>query len=66
MPDLYIRGEGGSVIPMDLPLPEDIAQRYASGALVRVNADGSDWTEPAPAAESAPAVKPRTRRQASA
>lgn len=60
MPDLYIRGEGGSVIPMDLPLPEDIAQRYASGALVRVNADGSDWVEPTPVL---PVQKPAARRK---
>lgn len=60
MPDLYIRGEGGSVIPMDLPLPEDIAQRYASGALVRVNVDGSDWVEPAPAP---PVQKSAARRK---
>ena len=57
MPDtIHVRGEGGSVIAMDLPLPEGIAQRYAAGLLVRVNPDGSDWSEPSPAAASATPV----------
>ncbi|MCY0961567.1 hypothetical protein [Streptomyces sp. H27-H5] len=41
---IHVRGEGGAVIAMDLPLPEAIAERYASGLLVRVNADGSPHT----------------------
>lgn len=61
MPDLYVRGEGGSVIGMDLPLPEGIAQRYASGAIVRVNADGSDWVDALPA--PAVSVKPKAARK---
>jgi hypothetical protein len=61
MSDLYVRGEGGSIIPMDLPLPEDIAQRYDSGALVRVNADGSPWVD-APPAPAVP-VKPKAPRK---
>lgn len=40
----FIRGEGGDVIPMSLPLGEGIAGRLASGALVRVNPDGSPYT----------------------
>lgn len=51
---IHVRGEGGSVIAMDLPLPENIAERYAAGALVRVHPDGSPWTADTPAA-AAPA-----------
>jgi len=67
----FIRGEGGDIIPMDLPLGEGIAGRLASGALVRVNADGSPWVEPAsdapvkaPAkAKRGPAAKPTTENE---
>lgn len=38
---IYVRGEGGAILAMDLPLPEGIAERYAAGLLVRVNSDGS-------------------------
>ena len=41
-----VRGEGGDIIPMSLPLGEGIAARIRSGACVRVNPDGSPWTEP--------------------
>lgn len=47
---IHVRGEGGSVIAMDLPLPEGIAQRYADGLIVRVNPDGSDYVESSSAA----------------
>ncbi|MFB6517446.1 hypothetical protein [Streptomyces sp. NPDC056401] len=52
---IYVRGEGGMVIAMDLPLPESIAERYESGQLVRVHSDGSPYA-PAPAPERAPAA----------
>ncbi|GAA0969780.1 hypothetical protein GCM10009555_017530 [Acrocarpospora macrocephala] len=39
--------EGGSIIEMDLPLPEGIAQRVLKGAITRVaNADGDPYEEP--------------------
>lgn len=40
---IYVRGEGGAVIAMDLPLPEAIAERYERGQLQRVNSDGSPY-----------------------
>ncbi|PWG08773.1 hypothetical protein DF268_35990 [Streptomyces sp. V2] len=40
---IYVRGEGGAVIAMDLPLPEGIAERYERGQLVRVHSDGSPY-----------------------
>lgn len=40
---IYVRGEGGAVFAMDLPLPEAIADRFERGQLVRVNADGSPY-----------------------
>ncbi|MEU0133396.1 hypothetical protein ABZ172_05045 [Streptomyces sp. NPDC006296] len=47
---IHVRGEGGSVFAMSLPLPEGIAERYERGLLVRVNEDGSPYAgAPAPA-----------------
>ncbi|MFJ6615451.1 hypothetical protein ACIQPT_34825 [Streptomyces sp. NPDC091289] len=40
---IHVRGEGGMVFAMDLPLPEGIAERYERGLLVRVNEDGSPY-----------------------
>ncbi|MFG3050327.1 hypothetical protein ACGFZP_05135 [Kitasatospora sp. NPDC048239] len=45
---IHVRGEGGTVIAMDLPLPEAIAQRLAKGQLQRVTEDGSPYTAPPP------------------
>jgi hypothetical protein len=46
MPEvIHVRGEGGGVWPMDLPLSPPIQQRFDRGELVRVNEDGSAWTE---------------------
>ena len=42
-----IRGEAGDITPMSPPLGEGIAQRLRTGALVRVNPDGSRWAAPA-------------------
>ncbi|GGV13611.1 hypothetical protein [Streptomyces spectabilis] len=47
---IYLRGEGGGIHAMDLPLHESIQQRLERGQLRRVNADGSPL-----AAEQAPA-----------
>jgi len=45
---IYVRGEGGSIIMMDLPLPEAIQLRVDAGAIVRVNEDGSAWSDSVP------------------
>lgn len=54
MPEVWlIRCEGGSIEPMELPLGEGMASRLASGALVRVNEDGSLWSgDPAPTVDT--------------
>lgn len=41
----FMRGEGGSIIAMDLPFPEDIQKRVDVGLIVRVHKDGSPWTD---------------------
>jgi hypothetical protein len=43
---MWIRGENGVVHQMDLPLSPHIQHRLNTGDLVRVNEDGSPWTEP--------------------
>lgn len=40
---IYVRGEGGVIFAMDLPLPEGIAERYERGLITRVNEDGSPY-----------------------
>jgi hypothetical protein len=63
MPEtIYVRGEGGGIHPMDLPLPESIADRLAKGSLRRVNEDGSPYVEADDSAASAPG--PPTERPA--
>lgn len=50
---IHVRGEGGQIIEMSLPLPEPVADRLTKGLLRRVNADGSPYaggTEPSAAA----------------
>ncbi|WP_327268807.1 hypothetical protein OG233_14115 [Streptomyces sp. NBC_01218] len=42
---IHVRGEGGQVFAMDLPLPEGIADRYERGLLARVDADGTPYNE---------------------
>jgi hypothetical protein len=46
---IYVRGEGGGIFAMDLPLPEAIAERLAKGQIKRVNRDGSPYSGAAPA-----------------
>lgn len=53
---IHVRGEGGHIFTMDVPLPEGIADRYERGLLVRVNADGSPY---AGAPTSAPLPEPQ-------
>jgi hypothetical protein len=43
---IYLRGEGGGIHEMDLPLPESIEERLVKGMLQRVNEDGTPYTEP--------------------
>ncbi|MFF0426905.1 hypothetical protein ACFYUJ_21135 [Streptomyces sp. NPDC004520] len=48
---IHVRGEGGAVIAMDLPLAEGIQERFDRGLIQRVNADGSPYSAtPTPAA----------------
>jgi hypothetical protein len=44
---IHVRGEGGTVIAMDLPLHEAMADRLTRGQLQRVNPDGTPYTGPA-------------------
>ncbi|WP_327376203.1 hypothetical protein OG393_20990 [Streptomyces sp. NBC_01216] len=44
---IHVRGEGGAVIAMDLPLPEAIQQRLDRGLIQRVDADGTSLGVPA-------------------
>jgi hypothetical protein len=46
---IHVRGEGGQIIKMDLPLPESIQDRLTKGLIRRVNADGSPYASQAPA-----------------
>ncbi|WP_405019556.1 hypothetical protein OHV05_24470 [Kitasatospora sp. NBC_00070] len=58
---IHVRGEGGMVIAMDLPLPEEIALRLTKGALTQVNADGSPLhiaSTPEPGIPAAPDKAP--------
>ena len=42
---IYVRGEGGSIILMGLPLHPEIQKRFDVGLIVRVCRDGSPWTD---------------------
>jgi hypothetical protein len=53
---IHVLGEGGAVFEMTLPLHPAIAKRYEAGDIVRVNPDGSLYTEDEP-----PAPRRRTR-----
>lgn len=58
---IHVRGEGGAVWEMDLPLQPDVAKRVAAGTLIRVNPDGSPAGE---AADDTPPVdEPETGDQ---
>lgn len=45
---IFVRGEGGAIIEMDLPLPEPIQERLDKGALRRVHNDGSPYHDDEP------------------
>ncbi|MEU3203566.1 hypothetical protein ABZ702_06715 [Streptomyces cyaneofuscatus] len=55
---IHLRGEGGAIFTMDLPLPEGIAERYERGLLVRVDPDGAPTQPAAPAAVPDPVADP--------
>ncbi|MFB7288981.1 hypothetical protein [Actinacidiphila glaucinigra] len=55
---IYVRGEGGGIHAMDLPLPEPIQERLTKGMLQRVNEDGSPYNPPAEPAPDDPGHKP--------
>lgn len=66
---IYVRGEGGAILAMDLPLPEGIEQRVEQGLIRRVNADGSPYasTDRAPGASGSAltqGVSPRPAKAA--
>lgn len=42
----YLRGEGGAVNAMVPPFPEGVGARLRSGAITRVNEDGTPYSEP--------------------
>jgi hypothetical protein len=58
---IYVRGEGGSIIKMDLPLPEGIQQRFDAGLIVRVHRNGALWDDKP---ESEPHVETDEEREA--
>ncbi|MGR7002807.1 hypothetical protein ACU686_40495 [Yinghuangia aomiensis] len=55
---IFVRGEGGLVIEMALPLPEPIQDRLDKGALRRVHNDGSPYRDDEPTGPPA-AGRPR-------
>lgn len=60
-PHVFVRGEGGSIFKLDLPLHESIEDRLAKGYLTRVaNADGDPYVpEPeAPVVAAPPSERP--------
>lgn len=60
-PHIFVRGEGGAIFKMDLPLHETIEERLAKGYLVRVaNADCDPYVpEPeSPEVPSTPTERP--------
>jgi hypothetical protein len=44
----WFRGDGGGIWPMDLPLPEHMAEQLTKGYLTRVNEDGTPYEPPSP------------------
>lgn len=40
---VYVRGEGGSIFKLDLPLHETIEDKIVKGVMQRVNADGTPY-----------------------
>lgn len=60
---IHVRGEGGAVLRLGLPLHETIAERMERGHIVRCNPDGTvPWVpvEDAPEAPGLPTQMPAT------
>jgi hypothetical protein len=58
MPEsVWVKGEGGSVIKMDLPLPEPIQERLQKGYLRQVDENGNPISTTAPARPAVNASK---------
>jgi hypothetical protein len=56
---VFVRGEGGTIFRLALPLHESITDRLTRGHLTRVNEDGTDWTGDAgPAVPAPPTERP--------
>lgn len=53
---IFVKGAGGLVITMDLPLHEAIADQLTRGHIRRVNEDGSPYVEPAAEPPARPAT----------
>lgn len=65
-PHIFIRGEGGSIFKLDLPLHESIEERLSKGYIVRVaNADGEAYVEGADTPKVAELPKKRPGLKAS-
>jgi len=59
---IFVRGEGGAVFKLDLPLHESIEERLAKGYIQRVaNADGDPYVE---GADTPKVVEPPKERPA--
>lgn len=41
---IHVRGAGGQIITMDLPLNDTMQEQLDTGALQRVNVDGSPYS----------------------
>lgn len=52
---MWLRGAGGAVFCMALPLPSNLSDQLQAGALIRVNPDGSPLESVAQSGEQAPA-----------
>jgi hypothetical protein len=56
---IHVRGEGGTIFRLALPLHESISDRLARGHLVRVTEDGEPWTgDTAPSVPAPPSERP--------
>lgn len=43
---IFVRGEGGTIFELDLPLHETMSDKLAKGTVRRVNEDGSNYDGP--------------------
>ena len=57
---IHVRGAGGSIFALDLPLHEAIEDQLIKGSLTRVNADGSPYQGDTDDVGSTPTEVPST------